>query len=111
MLEAVRCINRDNFGIQLDTAHLMNQRIDIETAIYMLGAKNIFNVHAKDSDGLTRGNLPCGSGCIDYNAVIRALRDIGYAGNISIEVEFTDNPKRYMKQAYDNLRQCLNGTY
>jgi sugar phosphate isomerase/epimerase len=89
----------------------MNQRFDIETAIYMLGAKNIFNVHAKDSDGLNRGNLPCGSGLIDYTAVIRALRDIGYGGNISIEVEFTDNPKRYMKQALDHLRQCLAGSY
>ena len=111
MLEALRSIGRDNFGIQLDTAHLANQRIDIETAIYMLGPKNIFNVHAKDSDGITRGNLPCGSGVIDYTAVIRALRDIGYGGNISIEVEFTDAPRRYMKQALDHLKLCLAGEY
>lgn len=111
MLQILKDVNRPNFGIQLDTAHLMNQRIDVETAIYMLGGKNIFNVHAKDSDGLTRGNLPCGAGFVDYTATLRALKNVGYTGNISVEVEFTDNPKRYMKQALDHLKQCIDGTY
>ena len=111
MLQAIKEVNRENFGIQLDTAHLMNQHIDIETAIYMLGAKSIFNVHAKDSDGLTRTNLPCGTGRVDYTAVVRALHDIGYKENISIEVEFTDNPRRYMKQALEHLKQCVDGVY
>lgn len=111
MLLAIEQIGRPNFGIQLDTAHLMNQHIDIETAIHMLGGKNIFNVHAKDSDGMARGNLPCGVGLVDYTAVFRALRNVGYGGNISIEVEFTDNPRRYMKQALEHLRLCMTGEY
>lgn len=111
MLKAIEDVQRKNFGIQLDTAHLMNQHIDVETAIYMLGGKNIFNVHAKDADGLTRGNLPCGSGYVDYTATLRALKNVGYTGNISIEVEFTDNPRRYMKQALEHLKQCLAGEY
>ncbi len=111
MLAILGDVNRANFGIQLDTAHLMNQHIDIETAVYMLGGKNIFNVHAKDSDGLTRGNLPCGAGLVDYTALLRALENVGYAGNISIEVEFTDNPRRYMKQALHHLRLCIDGAY
>ena len=111
MLEVLKSVNRSNLGIQLDTAHLMNQRIDIETAIFMLGGDKIFNVHAKDSDGMTRGNLACGTGLIDYTAVIRALRNVGYKGNISIEVEFTANPKRYMKQAFEHLTECMAGTY
>lgn len=111
MLKVLESVNRRNIGIQLDTAHLMNQRIDIETAIYMLGGNRIFNVHAKDSDGMTRGNLPCGTGLVDYTAVLRALRGAGYKGNISIEVEFTDNPKRYMRQAFNHLRECIDGIY
>ncbi|MFV0399890.1 MAG: sugar phosphate isomerase/epimerase family protein [Oscillospiraceae bacterium] len=111
MLQVIKDVNRPNFGIQLDTAHLMNQSIDIETAIYMLGGEKIFNVHAKDSDGLTRGNLPCGAGRVDYTAVLRALNNVGYAGNISVEVEFTDNPKRYMRQALTHLKECVEGIY
>ncbi|MCL2775824.1 MAG: sugar phosphate isomerase/epimerase [Oscillospiraceae bacterium] len=111
MLKALESVNRQNIGIQLDTAHLINQRIDIETAIYMLGGNRIFNVHAKDSDGMTRGNLPCGTGLVDYTSVLRALRNVGYKGNVSIEVEFTANPKRYMRQAFNHLRECMDGIY
>ena len=111
MLQILSDVNRPNFGIQLDTAHLMNQHIDVETAVHMLGGRRIFNVHAKDSDGLTRGNLPAGSGLVDYTAFLAALRHVGYGGNLSIEVEFTDNPRRYMKQALDHIRLCLAGAY
>ena len=111
MLKVLECVNRKNMGIQLDTAHLMNQRIDIETSIFMLGGDRIFNVHAKDSDGMTRGNLACGTGLVDYTAVLRALKNVGYKGNVSIEVEFTDNPKRYMRQAFEHLSECIAGTY
>ena len=111
MLEVLKRVNRANLGIQLDTAHLMNQHIEIETAIFMLGGDRIFNVHAKDSDGVTRGNLACGTGLVDYTAVVRALRNVGYKGNISIEVEFTNNPKRYMKQAFEHLTECIAETY
>lgn len=107
MLQALKDVNRENFGIQLDSAHLMNQGIDVETAVYMLGGKNIFNVHAKDSDGLTRGNLPCGAGRVDYIAFLKALKNVGYTGNVSIEVEFTNDPKRYMNQALTHLKECI----
>lgn len=111
MLQIVKDVDRPNFGIQLDTAHLMNQHIDIETAIFMLGKERIFHVHLKDSDGLTRGNLPAGAGLIDYSAVFAALEAIGYQGKASVEVEFTDNPTRYMRQALTHVKECLDGTY
>lgn len=111
MLQLIADVAKPNFGIQLDTAHLVNQHIDVETAIFMLGGKNILNVHAKDSDGLTRGNLPAGAGVVDYTAVLKALKHVGYKGNLSIEVEFTDNPKRYMGQALEHIRLCMDGSY
>lgn len=111
MLQIIQDVSRPNFGIQLDTAHLMNQRIDIETAIYMLGAKRIVHIHFKDSDGLTRGNLPAGCGLVDYTRIFKVLDDIGYQGRASIEVEFTNNPARYMKQALDHIRLCQAGAY
>ncbi len=111
MLQLIADVARLNLGIQLDTAHLVNQNIDVETAIFMLGGKKIFNVHAKDSDGLTRGNLPAGAGIVDYTAVLKALKNVGYEGNLSIEVEFTNNPGRYMAQALGHIRLCMKGEY
>ena len=107
MLRAITDIDKPNFGIQLDTAHLFNQRIDVETSIFMLGGKSIRHVHFKDTDGMTRQNLPAGWGFIDYRAALRALRAVGYTGNASIEVEFTDDPARYMKAGYQHIQECL----
>lgn len=111
MLQAIQDINEPNFGIQLDTSHLVTQHIDPEWAIYILGGKNIFNMHCKDNDSVTRGNIPAGSGIVDYTAVISALKSVGYEGNLMVELEFTDNPRRYNKQALEHLQQCVSGEY
>ena len=62
-------------------------------------------------DAVSRGNIPAGCGITDYTAVIGALKDVGYQGNLTVELEFTDNPRRYNRQALEHLRQCLAGTY
>lgn len=62
-----------SFGVQHDTAHLANQRHDPVTVIHMVG-KYIVNVHCKDSDMMTRGNLPAGCGTVDYVAVLKTLK-------------------------------------
>lgn len=108
MLWLLEEVGHPNLGIQLDTAHLMAQNLDIETAIYMLGAAHIFHVHAKDADGLTRGNLAPGCGLVDYRAVLRALRSVGYAGDISVEVEFSRDPEEYMKMGLDYLKRVMH---
>ena len=92
MLQLLKDVDDPDFGIQLDTNHLIMQHIDPEWTIYMLGGKRIFNVHCKDSDAVSRNNIPAGCGITDYPAVIQALKNVGYDGNLSVELEFTDNP-------------------
>jgi len=111
MLKLLDDIGDPDFGIQLDTNHLAAQHMDTEWAIYMLGAKRIFNVHCKDNDMVSKGNLPAGCGIVDYTAVIQALRNIGYDGNLTVELEFTDNPHRYNKQAFEHIKLCMAGEY
>ena len=111
MLKALEDIGDPDFGIQLDTNHLVAQRIDPEWTIRVLGAASIFNMHCKDHDAVTRGNIPAGAGIVDYTAVIGALRDVGYDGNLTVELEFTDNPRRYNKQALEHIKLCAKGEY
>lgn len=111
MLKALMDVGADNFGIQLDTNHLVAQHIDPEWTLHILGADRIFNIHCKDNDAVTRGNIPAGTGIVDYTALISTLRAMGYRGNLTVELEFTDNPRRYNKQAYDHLKLCLVGEY
>lgn len=111
MLKMIEDVNRPNFGIQFDTNHMIYQRIDPEYAVCIVGAENILNVHLKDSDAMTRNNLPPGTGILDYTSFLNTLKNIGYKGNCSIEVEFTDNPRRYVRQALEHVRLCMAGEY
>jgi sugar phosphate isomerase/epimerase len=103
-------VKAPNLGIQLDTSHLVTQRFDVVTAIYMIPGR-VVHVHCKDNDGMTRGNLPPGSGIVDYPEVVKALKTNGFDGVLSIEVEFTTNPYRYVKQAKEHMLQVLKGEY
>ena len=111
MLKVLEDVGDDDFGIQLDTNHLIDQHIDPEWTIYVLGGKRIFNVHCKDNDSISRGNIPAGCGICEYTAVIQALKNVGYQGNLAVELEFTDNPRRYNKQALEHLKLCVAGEY
>jgi sugar phosphate isomerase/epimerase len=111
MLKALEDVGDRDFGIQLDTNHLVAQHIDPEWTVRALGGGSIFNMHCKDHDSVSRGNIPAGAGITDYTAVINALRDVGYKGNLTVELEFTDNPRRYNKQALEHLKLCAKGEY
>ena len=107
LFDAVR---KPNLGIQLDTSHLVAQRFDVVTAIHMIPGR-VVHVHCKDNDGMARGNLPPGSGIIDYPEVVKALRQTGFDGVLSVEVEFTNNPRRFVRQAKEHLEQVLRDEY
>lgn len=109
-LRIFEAVDAPHLGIQLDTSHLVTQRFDVVTAVYMIGDR-IFHVHAKDNDGMTRANLPPGCGIVDYPEVIKALRHVGYNGVLSVEVEFSHNPYRYNLQGKEHLDKVLKGLY
>ncbi len=111
MLQLLEDVNDNDFGIQFDTNHLIAQRIDPEWAINMVGGSNIFNVHCKDHDGVSRGNIPAGTGIVDYPVIIETLKNVGYKGNLTVELEFTNNPRRYNMQALEHLKHCTAGEY
>lgn len=99
----------ENFGIELDPAHMVWQGIDYIQAIKSYG-KRIFHVHAKDMEirrdvlarcgiygllfekveglghGWWRARTP-GFGEVNWKAFITALLEVGYKGNIDIEHE------------------------
>jgi sugar phosphate isomerase/epimerase len=98
-----------NFGIELDPAHMVWQQIDYIKAIYEFSDR-IFHIHAKDMEirrevlgdcgiygllfedvkglghGWWRARTP-GFGEVKWTALITALLEVGYRGNIDIEHE------------------------
>lgn len=97
--------NRPEFGINLDPSHFAHQFMD--AAQFALEfADRIYHVHIKDSKRQLNGRnsilgshidfgekergwtfVSPGHGDVDFEALIRALNRIGYAGPLSIEWE------------------------
>lgn len=72
-------INQPNIGVLLDTFHTNIEEKDVAAAFRQVG-KKLKHVHACEND---RG-IP-GSGHVDFPGIAAALREIGYAGWVTIE--------------------------
>ncbi|HXM55046.1 MAG TPA: sugar phosphate isomerase/epimerase [Candidatus Dormibacteraeota bacterium] len=105
--------NRPEFGINFDPSHLIPQFLDPAAFIEEF-ADRIYHVHVKDSrrrlDGrrsilsshLEFGDgargwdfVSAGRGDVDFDAMIRALNQIEYAGPLSIEWEDSAMEREY----------------
>jgi D-psicose/D-tagatose/L-ribulose 3-epimerase len=72
-------IDHPRIGVTIDTFHANIEEKDLAQAVRSAG-RRLKHVHASEND---RGLL--GSGHVDFPAIIRALREIGYSGSLMIE--------------------------
>jgi sugar phosphate isomerase/epimerase len=94
------------FGTTLDVAWQFIQREYIPWSIYKLKSR-IFHVHVRDGDGLACYTLPVGSGILDWDGIVAALKDVGYDGYLSLEIGRYADPRRYAKQSLEYLREVI----
>ena len=78
-------------GACLDTGHLircaqLDKKLDVAQQVRLMGKRN-FGMHLKDHDNKKRTDVVIGKGSLDVPAVIKALREVKFAGLISIEYE------------------------
>ena len=89
-------------GIMADTFHMNIEESNIASAIIQAGG-HLKHVHVADSN---RG--PAGAGHIDFSAVLHALKDIHYSGEIVMEYVCragdSETLDRYAKASVETLR-------
>jgi sugar phosphate isomerase/epimerase len=73
-------------GINFDPSHTFPVGDFPNISVYRLG-KAIKHCHVSDNDGVTNVHWRPGMGKIDWTAMFQALKDVGYDGVISIELE------------------------
>ncbi len=91
-------------GSCLDTGHLirmaqLGETLDPAQQIRVMGARN-FGMHLKDHDNKRKTDVIFGKdgGVLDMLAILKALRDVKFAGALSIEYEAKENePSEDMK--------------
>ena len=81
----MRKIKSENLGAVLDVAHLAAQKMPPVLCVEMLG-KRIFYVHASDSNFLTEDHSEVGTGSVDWENLLKALKKHNYQGFIGIDI-------------------------
>ncbi len=112
-LSMVEQIGSDNVKLLLDTGHAMMtfhsswretgpHPVD---AIHDLG-DHLVHVHLDDNNGVLDEHLVLGTGVIDFEAVLNALRRVRYKGDLSIEIVVRD-PRKGFKDSKRYIEQLL----
>ena len=86
MLRLIEHVQSPALGMNLDPSHLFPLGELPHAVAYQLGSR-IFHCHFSDNDGLTNVHWRTGKGKIDWEALMRALKETGFDGVISIELE------------------------
>ena len=69
------------------------------------------HVHLSDCDGKVHGDLPPGRGVVDFPPYLRAIRELGMDGAVSVELEYSPEPDRiveWVREAYHASARLLH---
>jgi D-psicose/D-tagatose/L-ribulose 3-epimerase len=69
------------------------------------------HVHLSDCDGKVHGDLPPGRGVVDFPPYLRAIKDLGIDGAVSIELEYAPEPDRiidWVREAYHAAARLMH---
>ena len=70
----------------------------------------IIHVHISDCNGKTHSDQPPGQGVIDFKPYLQKLKDIGYDGAVSVELEYAPegtNVADWIKEAYESTNSMM----
>ncbi|MCJ7548240.1 MAG: sugar phosphate isomerase/epimerase, partial [Anaerolineae bacterium] len=102
-------IRDDDLGYNLDAGWTLLQREYPPVAIHKVG-RHLMNVHMRDIDGLMRQFPAFGQGVMDIEAIITALKKVGFNGFASIEQDqhpgdpdIKDTCREYLRI----MRECM----
>ena len=99
-------------GICFDFGHAHLAHCDIPAAIRRVG-RRLRVTHVHDNDGSGDMHRPVGEGTIDWQSAVRALKEIGYDEELSLELyfdgsaDFEKDPVGYLKKVYRPLTELI----
>jgi D-psicose/D-tagatose/L-ribulose 3-epimerase len=101
----------DTVRANCDISHLHLMGIEPAEVARLKGL--ISHVHLSDCNGKVHGDLPPGRGCTPIQDYLGAIRDTGFDGTVSIELEYSPEPAKiveWVTEAYektDAIMQAL----
>jgi D-psicose/D-tagatose/L-ribulose 3-epimerase len=104
----VREIDHPAVRANADISHLHLSHASIDDVQKLTGL--IGHIHLSDCDGKVHGDLPAGMGVTPIKDYLGAIRDTGYDGTVSIELEYSPDPDKiveWAQQAYDGTAAIM----
>jgi D-psicose/D-tagatose/L-ribulose 3-epimerase len=108
MVEFLNDVNHPAVRANMDISHL-HLSGTAAPEIHRLKGR-IAHVHFSDCDGKVHGDLPPGRGVVDFIPYLRALKEVGFAGTVSIELEYSPEPAKivdWVTEAYRETNRLM----
>ena len=105
----------EEFGVCLDSGHALITGEDIPETVRAIGGK-LGVLHLHDNDGERDDHLPPYLGKLDFDALMHALKEVDYRGNVNFEVDLVRIPEdlievqmHYLNEVGLRFRRILDG--
>lgn len=95
VVSLIEDLGASNLGVQPDVYHMNLSEVSIPEAV-RLGGKHIRHMHMNESN-----HYALGTGHGEHHAIIRALKDVGYSGYLSVYMPITTQEAWHRKQRAD----------
>jgi D-psicose/D-tagatose/L-ribulose 3-epimerase len=98
-----------NVKATVDISHFWLMRIPPADVARRLKGR-IAHVHVSDCDGVNHGDMPPGRGNTPFKDYLAAIRDTGFSGAASLELEFPPDPKEmlaWVREAHGETLKLL----
>jgi len=108
MVQFLDDVNHPAVKANVDCSHLWLQRIDADEIAKLKG--RIAHVHISDCNGETHGDLPPGRGNTPLQSYLQGIKDTGFDGVISIELEYAPDPSKmveWVTEAYQSTADLM----
>ena len=102
LVRFVREIDHPAVRANADISHLHLSDASFDDVKVLTGL--IGHIHLSDCDGKVHGDLPAGRGVTPIKGYLAAIRDTGYEGTVSIELEYSPDPDKIVEWAEEAYR-------
>jgi sugar phosphate isomerase/epimerase len=109
MVRFLDAVGLDNVRATTDISHFWLTRTPPEDLRRLNG--RVAHVHISDCDGINHGDLPPGRGNMPFAEYLAAIADTGFAGTVSLELEFPPDPSAmlsWVEEAYGTTAKLLS---
>lgn len=103
LVRFIRDVNHPAVKANADISHLHLSHASFEDVKKLTGM--IGHIHLSDCNGETHGDLPAGRGVTPIKDYLKAIADTGYAGTVSIELEYSPDPDKIVEWVEEAYRE------